>query len=176
MIPRKLSSEIAHKNPWYHVRHDKLEWPDGHQGEYFVVEGWTGCAVVVVQEGKLLTIKQYRYPIERMSCEIPMGRVNEGETIEQAAVRELIEEAGYQSDSLDKLGVIYPNCGVSNHAIHVFEASSVKLVGQALEKEEQGMVFEWMPLEEWGRQIEQNVIIDADSLAAWALYSKKHNL
>lgn len=175
MLPRQLSTEIAHENPWYQVRHDKVEWPNGHQGDYYIVEGWVGCAVIAIQDDKLLTVKQYRYPIGRDTIEIPMGRVDGNESLEQTAARELAEETGCQAGKIEKIGAIYPNSGVCNHAIHVFVASDLRSSQQALENEEDGLTFEWLPLDEWKRLIGQNVIIDADSLAAWALYSNQLN-
>ncbi|MFA6099628.1 MAG: NUDIX hydrolase [Patescibacteria group bacterium] len=170
MPPRQLSTEIAHENPWYYVRHDKVEWPNGHEGDYFIVDGEAGCAIIVVQDDKLLTVKQYRYPIGKENIEIPMGRVDGNESLEQTATRELVEETGYQAGHIQKIGVIYPNSGFCNNVIHIFVASDLSSSEQALGKEEHGLTFEWIPLDEWKRLIGQNMIIDADTLAAWALY------
>lgn len=53
MKPRILSSRTAHQNKWYKVRHDELEWAPDKKGEYFVVEGWEGVAIVAVQDNKI---------------------------------------------------------------------------------------------------------------------------
>lgn len=176
MIPRKLSSEIAHKNPWYQVRHDKVEWPNDYQGDYYVIEGWEGVAVIAIQDDKILIVRQYRYPIEQRTVELPMGSVKGDESLEQAAERELKEETGYKLSALKKIGTIYINAGVSNVGLHVYEALELSLMERELDKEEQDMDFEWIPLDEWRKLIAQNMVIDADTLAAWALYSNKHKL
>jgi len=170
MKPKILSSEIAHQNPWYHVRHDKLEWPDGHRGEYFVVEGWSGCAIVAVKDGRILTVQQHRYTIDRISIELPMGRVNPEETPEQGARREIEEETGCQASEIKLLAKTFVGNGYSNVPLYVFSADGFTSCGQRLDHEEQGMTAHWMPLEEWRQKIRSGEITDNGSLAAWALY------
>lgn len=173
MKPKILSTEIAHQNRWYHVRHDVLEWPNGHKGEYFVIEGWEAVGVIVVQDGKILTVTQNRYPVDQVTIEIPMGRIDQGETSEQAASRELAEEAGYAATRMIKLGTFFAMNGVCNVPFHIFLAQDLVACADSLDAEEQGLTAKWITLDEWTSLIRNNVINDADSLAAWALYSAR---
>ncbi|MHB8831419.1 MAG: NUDIX domain-containing protein [Patescibacteria group bacterium] len=170
MKPRILSSEIAHQNPWYHVRHDKLEWPDGHCGEYFVTEGWSGCAIVAVNEGRLLTVSQYRYTVDKISIEMPMGRINPDETPEQGARREFEEETGCQASNMKLLAKTFVGNGYSHVPLYIFLATGFTLCQQQLDHEEQGMTAYWMPLEEWRQKIRSGEITDNETLGAWAVY------
>lgn len=123
---KKLSSRTAYKNPWYRIREDKVIRPDGKEGVYGVLE--TSHAVYLVpvdQDGKLLLIRQYRYPTERWSLEFPAGGMDGQEPL-VAAKRELGEELGLTADTWQKVASLQSLNGISNEIMHVFVAKGLK--------------------------------------------------
>jgi ADP-ribose pyrophosphatase len=84
-------TEIVHQNPWSLVRHHSLTWPNGKPGDYYVLELPDACCIIAIQNNQLMTVTQYRLPIDKISTEMPMGRIEKNETPEQGAARELDE-------------------------------------------------------------------------------------
>lgn len=67
------------------------------------------CVVGVNDRGHLLMVRQYRQAVGAVTLELPAGHVEEGETPEQAARKELLEETGYAADQLELLTVLSPS-------------------------------------------------------------------
>ncbi|BCU67080.1 NUDIX hydrolase [Sulfolobales archaeon HS-7] len=104
-----------------------------------------GSVVIMANfEGKIVLEKQFRPVIGKWIFELPAGTIDEGESPEQAAIRELREETGLVSSDLKKLLDFYPSPGISNEIMHVFLANNCEKGDQALEDYE---VIELVPLE-----------------------------
>ena len=76
-------------------------------------EGMFIYAVLKEDPGKLVLIRQYRYPVGDYMYELPAGLIDEGETPAQAAVREMEEETGM------KLEVVPDKCGLSENSFYM---------------------------------------------------------
>lgn len=87
----------------------------------------TGVSVLPVQDGKVGLIKVYRHPVAEVLWEIPRGFIDDGETAEEAATRELLEETGISAPSwtLQTLGIVSPEPGLIAGRIHMFLAMSL---------------------------------------------------
>ncbi|MCC6274531.1 MAG: NUDIX hydrolase [Leptospiraceae bacterium] len=68
-------------------------------------------SVFALHEGKVILVKQFRPSIGTEIIEIPSGHVEDGETPEVAAKKELLEETGYKIISMEFLGVLHPDTG-----------------------------------------------------------------
>ena len=89
---------------------------------------WTGSAFVFV--------RQYRIALQQYLLEAPAGKLEQGESPEECARKELHEETGYTADTLIPLGKVFPSVGFCNEAIHLFLAMGLTEVGTQLEPEE----------------------------------------
>jgi ADP-ribose pyrophosphatase len=78
----------------------------------------------------VLLVEQYRKAVGKRLLEIPAGLLEEGESPEECARRELIEETGFQALQLDKLIQFYPSPGFSTEIIHIFKATSLDKMGE----------------------------------------------
>lgn len=87
----------------------------------------------IINENEICLLHQYRYPIDKWCYEFPGGSIEEGNTPEEAAERELLEETGYIADRLEPLGCIYPSYGYSDEKIHLFIAFCRKQKEQKLD-------------------------------------------
>ena len=73
---------------------------------------------------KILFVKQYRYVVEEETIEIPAGKIEAGEDLEECARRELERECGYACDSLSKL-FFFPTPGFCGEVLHIYLAQGL---------------------------------------------------
>lgn len=90
----------------------------------------------VLPNGDFLLINQYRIPIGKNITELVTGGIEKGENPEEAAKREVIEETGYQTTSIDYVGKYYSAPGYITQKAYVFVAEISEFVGNALEDHE----------------------------------------
>lgn len=128
-----LKSEIiVSRPPWLRVRHDEVRLPDGCiNPEFYVLEypDWVNV-IAITEDGKFVMELQYRYGIDRTCYEIPAGVMEEGETPEQAARRELEEETGYTGGVWTHLMSASGNASTTSNLTHSFLAVGVKPNGK----------------------------------------------
>ena len=119
---KTLSSREIYENPWMHLREDVAEMPDGRTTLYGVVT-FGDCVGVVpfVDNDHVLLVRQYRYVQgENHRWEIPTGGVHHGETLEQAAQRELAEEAGFCAGRLVPISRYYTSKCICDETAHLY--------------------------------------------------------
>lgn len=175
MKPVVTSSDIAYENPWFRVRHDELIWANGKPGDYYVVEFRGGVCLVCIRGQEILTIQQYRHAIREVSLELPAGRINPQEAPEETATRELQEETGHTARSQKHLGTLWSLNGATRMALQVYymEVEDTPPLAQKLDDAETGLKVTWMPITEWRQAIREGRINDAESIAAWTLYTER---
>ena len=111
------------------LRVDTVELPDGRRATREVVEHGEVVAVVPLLPGDdLLLVRQYRLPTAQLLLEVPAGGVDEGESVEEAAQRELGEECGQRAARLEKMGGFYVSPGFCSEFVHVFLATELEPV------------------------------------------------
>ncbi len=92
--------------------------------------------LAVTKDGKVLLVRQYRPAVERYTLELPSGHVENGESPEDAARRELLEETGFEAGKLENLGSLIPDTGRLSNQLWCFMASGAtqKEASPTLEK------------------------------------------
>lgn len=173
--PIVSGSEIVHQNPWYRVRRDILTWPNGNPGQYFVTEFKGASCVICVRDGEILTVKQYRHTIERVTIELPMGGMRTDDPL-QTAKDELREETGYTAKQWKKIGFMYGLKGACRMPFHIYTASELEAGPTKLDESEVDLQAEWLPVQSWRSLIREGKIEDAESMAAWTLYREYAHL
>lgn len=74
--------------------------------------------------------RQFRFPLEKDIVELPVGLADKGgESLAEAAKRELLEETGYKAGKLIFAGRGYFNQGLTNSEIFIYFAQSATFVG-----------------------------------------------
>src|SRR5690606_37066895 len=108
---QKLDSKYLIKEKWATLRVDTCRMPDGTLiDDYYVLEypDWVN-AFALTENNEVILIKQYRHAAGEVILEIPGGCIDPGETPEEAVKRELLEETGYDFESIEPLGSLYAN-------------------------------------------------------------------
>lgn len=122
----KKSSELVYTGRAFSVRKDELVTPDGKTVYYDVVDHVGSVSIVPVDDsGNLYFIRQYRPSVDEWLLELPAGTVEPGETFENAAIRELREEAGMRADKLTRLGAYYLAPGYCTELMEAFLATGL---------------------------------------------------
>jgi ADP-ribose diphosphatase len=122
-----LSSEQVFKGKVFSVDRDRVRLPHGRETTQDVVRHSTSVVIAPVPEpGRIILIRQYRYPINAWLWELPAGSVDEGETPEQAAARECHEEIGLLPSTIVRLSALYPTPGYCDEEMIFFRVSSLE--------------------------------------------------
>jgi ADP-ribose pyrophosphatase len=122
-------------------------------------------SIVAVEGGELVVVRQTRAGAGGRTLELPAGSIEDGETPEQCAARELVEECGLEAGAWRKLGEFWAAPDYSTEYVHAFEATELVDVGIGEREEGDDLVMERLPLR--GVMAE---LSDANSLAALALW------
>jgi len=165
----KISSEVVHKNPWWMYKRDSFK-QDGKLREYYYLQTFGSAMVVpVLDDGRLLLVRQYRYLEDKFSIEFPCGGIAENETPFDAATREMMEETGFQSTDLIKIGTFAPCNGMLKEMTHVFLANELTEVAKPQSDEFEVTEVLFRRVDEFENMIKQGEIWDGQVLAAWAI-------
>lgn len=124
---RVLQSHRLYEGRVVNLRVDSVELPGGRETKREVVEHGDVVAIVPLLEGSnVLLVRQYRLPAAQVLLEVPAGGVEEGESAEEAAQRELAEECGRRAGRLERLGGFYASPGYCSEFIHLFLATQLE--------------------------------------------------
>lgn len=127
-----ISSEYLARKPWFTVRHESLELPDGRRvPDYYVFEypDWINV-VALTRDGRFVMIDQYRHALGDTRYEIPAGVSEPSDaSMLAAAQRELAEETGYGGGEWRQLMVTAPNPATQNNLTYSFLATGVEPLG-----------------------------------------------
>ncbi|MCX7782021.1 MAG: NUDIX hydrolase [Meiothermus sp.] len=111
------------------------------EGPYEIVEHAHAVAILVEQDGQILFVRQYRPAIGSETLEIPAGLIDPGETLEEAAKRELAEEAQLTGE-LEYLTGFYLSPGFCDEKLHVFRATNLQ-AAYAKPDDDEDITIEW---------------------------------
>ncbi len=155
-----IESKQLYKGKVVQLRLDTVSLPNGMTKMREVLVHPGAAAIVPLMNEKLLLVEQYRAAVGRKTLEIPAGTLEEGESPEECAKRELIEETGFQASKWDTLTAYYPSPGYSSEIIHIFKASGLKRVSDA----EAELPIQYMALNEVQAKIKTGEIMDSKTI------------
>ncbi len=123
-----IDSRRAWDCPWYGVRQDRINLPNGTEGVYNVLELPDAVWVVPVTEaGEIVLLRHYRYPLQKWIWELPAGSISRGDNPLMTAQRELREEAGGTSTEWHFLMKAATMKGIGTEYAHLYVAMGVVL-------------------------------------------------
>ena len=165
---KRISSERLLENPYFNVRSDRLELPDGAVKEnYYVIERPDAAIVFpVTEDGEVILVRQYRPPLEMMELGLPAGLVEPGEEPEAAARRELSEETGYTGGGWEELGSLASSPSLKDNWAYLFLARGVTRSSEQDLDEYERLDLVRMSLEELPGLVYSGGIVSSSGVAA----------
>jgi ADP-ribose pyrophosphatase len=166
-----LAGEEVFSGRLLKVYRDRVRLPDGSESvrEYIRHPGAVAI-VALLDDGRVVLERQYRYPLGRDFIEIPAGKLEPGEDHLATAKRELLEETGYVAAEWRRLGLIHNAIGYSDEGIEIWQARGLERREQKLEPGEFLEVLA-LPLAEAREMIRDGRITDVKTIAGllWPL-------
>jgi len=153
--------------------YDKCKLHNGKDYEYHYVHTEGSSFILPVRDnGKIIMVNQYRYLNERFSIEFPGGGIKKGQSPEQVARKELIEETGFDGE-LAKAGYFNPYNGIADEICHVFIARNLEPSDSETKDDSEEFELVELTPDEIDEKILSNEIYDGMTMAAWAI-AKNH--
>ena len=172
---KTIQRDIKYSGRIFTVTQDIVELPNGKTSTRDLVFHTGAVAVLVIRDGKMLLVRQYRKPLEMHFLEIPAGKLDSKEEVPlEAAKRELEEETGY-TGQLELVYDFYSAIGFCNEKIKLYSASHLKKVENPRPQDEDETLelFE-VSLEEAHQLLQNGDICDAKTIMALQYWEQKN--
>jgi 8-oxo-dGTP pyrophosphatase MutT (NUDIX family) len=161
-----VSERPLYMDDWLDVRVADVELPDGRHLEHRLIRTRPGAGAVVIDSNqRVLLLWRHRFITDTWGWEIPIGRVEEGESPIDAAAREFEEETGWRPGPLRHLISVQPTPGLSTSEHHIYRADEAVYIGDATDSFESERVT-WKPLADLRSLIGKEEITSGTTLAA----------
>ena len=158
---------VVYDSEWVRLSLVDVEVPGHERFEHHVVRMPHQAAGTVVHDPErgVLMLWRHRFITDTWGWEIPAGRIDPGETAEQAAARETLEETGWRPGPLRPLVSYQPTNGLSDQRFHLFAAAGAERVGEPSDPGESERV-EWVPVAALRDLARTGAVADGLSLTA----------
>lgn len=175
-----LERKVVYENPFLTVYEEKLQRGDGKIiPQYYSVKRRDAAFIIALTlDKKVPLVYQYKNGVKGVIWELPAGFVEDGETPETSAKRELIEETGFEAESFELLGKYAPNPSISGNRNFVFLAFSAKKTAQQKLDQNEEIEVKLFDLKQLLKDIRErkSVFIDCQSQLSLLLLGEKLNL
>lgn len=164
-----LHSETVYQGALIDLRKDTVRLPNGKEAEReVVVHPEVVTMLPVLEDGRLVLVRQYREAVGQVLLEVPAGGIDDGECPEQAVRREMKEETGFDVGSLEHLATFYSSPGFTTEKMHLYRLRDLT-PGKATEENDQIEVVLMSPDDAW-KAVSSGEMADAKSILALALH------
>ena len=172
---KRMGRELVYQGTVLKVYKDHMKFSNGNTEDWdFIHHDGAAAVVPVMDDGKILMVKQYRNALERDTLEIPVGKLDDpDEEGIVCASRELKEETGYSSDDLEWLLTIRTTVAFCDERIEVFVARNL-IPGEQHLDEDEFVDVKAYKLEELKEMIFEGKIQDSKTMAAILAYESKY--
>ena len=172
---RRVGRELVYQGTILEVYKDHMEFANGNTAEWdFIHHNGAAAVVPVMDDGRILMVRQYRNALDRFTLEIPAGKLDKPkEPGIDCARRELEEETGYRSENMEKLLSLRTTVAFCNERIEIFVARDLISSHQHLDEGEYVDVKSYS-LNELKEMIFSGKIEDSKTIAAILAYESRY--
>ena len=133
----KLSSQEIFNGVAIHLFKDEILLPNGHTGIREIIRHpGAVCVLPLTDDGDVIFVNQFRYALNKVTLEVPAGKLEKGEDPKEAALRELSEETGITAKNIVHIGDLYTTPALIDEVIHMYIATDLTQGEQHLDYDE----------------------------------------
>jgi len=156
---KELSRETVFSKYGREIEKVIYQFPDGTKSDYYIKKEYpVACVLALTKDKKVILSKQYRPGPDEILFDLPGGKIEKGEKIEEGMAREFLEETGYQG-KLKKVGKII-SCAYSSQDRYSFVATDCEKVGEIKQTSSEFCENVLVSIEELKEIIKKEKIID----------------
>jgi 8-oxo-dGTP pyrophosphatase MutT (NUDIX family) len=163
---------VVYRNRYKHIYRVEADFGD-YKKEYFVTDGGVRSGMLAVKDDSALLVRQYRFIINDWAWEIPGGNVDEGESPEEAAVRECLEETGSLCFNPHLLIKYHVSLDSNYNPTYIFYAHEIaREMDMSKQHVNEINSCSWIPFEDCLRMVDNGEIVDSFSIIALTNYQR----
>lgn len=133
----KISSQEIFNGVAIHLFKDEILLPNGHTGIREIIRHpGAVCVLPLTDDGDVIFVNQFRYALNKVTLEVPAGKLEKGEDPKEAALRELSEETGLTAKNIVHIGDLYTTPALIDEVIHMYIATDLTQGEQHLDYDE----------------------------------------
>ncbi len=122
----KISSQEIFNGVAIHLFKDEILLPNGHKGIREIIRHpGAVCVLPITDNGDIIFVNQFRYALNKVTLEVPAGKLEKGEDPKEAALRELSEETGLSAKNIIPMGELYTTPALIDEVIHMYIATDL---------------------------------------------------
>ena len=171
--PERIGRRLIHNGAIVDIYQDRMVLPDGTEENYDFIKHKGAAAVIpVMDDGRIIMVRQYRNAIDQYTLGIPAGGLNGAdEPTKIAAHRELEEETGYYADlnDVEFLLTLYTTVAFCNEKIDIYLARNLRKTQQHLDDDE-FIDVSLHTIDELTQMVRDGKIVDAKTIAGLMTY------
>lgn len=163
---KTLTSEVKYEGVIFTITHDTAELENGKTAPRDVLHHNGGvCVIPVTEKNEIFLVKQFRYPFQTVTREVPAGKLEKGEDHAECGRRELLEETGCTCSEYIYLGEMLPTPAYNSEITYMYLAKGLTFTSQSLDPDE-FLDVERIPLSEAVAQVMDGTIRDGKTQIA----------
>ena len=168
LLERKVNSKTIYEGV-VNFKVDTVRLINGAISKREYMQHPGASAVLAVENGKVLFVEQYRYPVKKIILEIPAGKLKPRQTPLACAKAELKEETGYTAKTIKKILTFNTSAAFADENLHIFYASGLKPGNPHLDEDEFVNV-KWISFDKVFKMIKKGKITDSKTIIALLFY------
>lgn len=159
-----IEKRIIHSGKKFDFAVHDLQATNGERIEReFIDHPGSVVLIPLLPGGRVVMVRQYRHPCDRLFLELPAGTANRGEPLEQTAVRELAEETGYRTARVERVMDVFPLPGATNERMGYFRCQDLT-EGPVRREIDEEMDVEILTLEKALEMVDRGEICDGKTM------------
>ena len=173
----RISRKLLQKTIVFDLYVERLRSPRNNaEDDFYFIEtvDWVNI-IALTPDKQVVLVDQYRLGSREVSLELPGGMLGDpNEDPKEAALRELVEESGYQAKDAEYLGYVYPNPAIQTNRCHLYFAKNVEKVGELQQDHLEDIVVRLKPLKEIPKLIDKEEITHTLMVSAFMRLVARH--